>query len=153
MTIITLPCMSCLWFDHPHDHALPNAPASIAATVTSCALGVLTYNWYATLSQHPNVFISESCIPVLAAVVAAPILKLCPLYFSMVNANLLQHFPYSCHKTFPGKWASILKQKQWSFTQPPHCHVWENCHKWTEGPNYPSNYNCQSFPKQICFWC
>ena len=150
MTIITLPFMSYLWFDHPYDHVLPNAPASVAATVTSCSLGVLTYNWYATLSQYPNVFISESCIPVLAAVVSAPILKLSTV-LGLVNADLLQHFPYFCHKTFSGKWASILKQKQWSFTWPPHCHVWENCHEWTEGSNCPTNYNCHPFPNK-CFW-
>ena len=55
---------------------LPDVADSVAATVTSCSRGVLTYNRYAILSHHPNVFISESCIPFLASVGAAPILKL-----------------------------------------------------------------------------
>ena len=39
--------------------------------------GVLTYNWYASLHQRPNVQIRQSGTPAADAVLAAPILKLC----------------------------------------------------------------------------
>ena len=78
MSIFTLPFPDTIGLSL---HVLSAEPDSVAATVTSCSLGVRTYSWYATLSHRPNVLISESCMPLLAAVVAAPIRKLWPAYF------------------------------------------------------------------------
>ena len=78
MSIIKLPFPNTIGLSL---HVLSAEPDSVAATVTSCSLGVRTYSWYATLSHRPNVLISESCMPLLAAVVAAPIRKLWPAYF------------------------------------------------------------------------
>lgn len=77
-----------LWNSHryysesDHQHPLTNTrnnPASL-----SC--GTLTYNRYAALSHLPSLLIKESSIPTaaaVAAVAAAPILKLCPEYCVM----------------------------------------------------------------------
>jgi len=53
-------------------------PTRVAATAQILSLGVRIYNVYAELSHRPMVLINESWIPLLAAVVAAPILKLWP---------------------------------------------------------------------------
>ena len=49
-------------------------------TEANCVRGNLMYNLYAALFQRPRVWMSESSSPLWAAVVAAPIRKLCPLY-------------------------------------------------------------------------
>ena len=54
------------------------ALATCHATVQSSDLGVRMYIVYAALSHRPKVLIRESCRPNEAAVVATPILKLCP---------------------------------------------------------------------------
>ena len=55
--------------------------ASLPVTAASLSRGTLTYRRYAALSHLPSVLISESSTPAIAAVVAAPILKLWPAYF------------------------------------------------------------------------
>ena len=55
-------------------------PTSVAATAQILSLGVQIYSVYAKLSHQPMVLINESWTPLLAAVVAAPILKLWPAY-------------------------------------------------------------------------
>ena len=48
----------------------------------SCTLGVLIYSEYAELCHLPSILMVASGIPQAAAFVAAPILKLFPLYFA-----------------------------------------------------------------------
>ena len=50
----------------------------VAENLARWSLGVFIYNVYAELFHHPSILIVESLIPFWAAVVAAPILTLCP---------------------------------------------------------------------------
>ena len=47
-------------------------------TAAGLSRGVLTYKWYASLSQRPNILIKHAGTP--AAADAAPMRKLCPEY-------------------------------------------------------------------------
>ena len=49
-------------------------------TAARLARGVLTYKWYASLSQRPNILIKYAGTPAAAAADAAPMRKLCPEY-------------------------------------------------------------------------
>ena len=63
-----------------HSYAVPVFLASTAETPASRSLGSLMYWRNAALCQQPSVWIVESSTPAMAAVVAAPIRKLCPAY-------------------------------------------------------------------------
>ena len=54
-------------------------PINVAETAASCCCGVRMYDSNADNFQRPRVFMRESLKPILAAVVAAPMRKLCPL--------------------------------------------------------------------------
>ena len=71
----------------------------VAATTASCSWGVRTHSWYATLCHLPIVFVRESWTPQAAAVVAAPMRKLCPAYFSgwrPTSCSTSLSLAYSC---------------------------------------------------------
>ena len=53
-------------------------PINVAETAASCC-GVQMYDSNADDFQRPRVFMRESLKPILAAVVSAPMWKLCPL--------------------------------------------------------------------------
>ena len=58
----------------------------------SCLLGSLTYSWHAWLFHRPSVLMVSTGIPQTAAVVAAPIRKLCPAYSSGLRPALARTF-------------------------------------------------------------
>ena len=66
--------------------------ASSGATNARWSLGVLIYTWYAALDHLPNILIVASPSPRAAAVVAAPLRKLCPVYPSAEMPLLLNAF-------------------------------------------------------------
>lgn len=64
------------------DKVLPfgylSSDTKVAENLAMWSLGVFIYNAYAELFHCPSILIVESLIPFWAAVIAAPILKLCP---------------------------------------------------------------------------
>ena len=81
-------------YTHTHASANHTTTATVnytlywpSSNVTECKsllisanslLGSLMYTWYVWLFQHQNVSITSTGIPFAAAVVAAPMRKLCP---------------------------------------------------------------------------
>ncbi len=66
----------------PHSLPYGRVCTNAAEAPAKRALGVLMYLRNAALYHLPKVWINESSIPASAAEVAAPILKLCPAYWS-----------------------------------------------------------------------
>ena len=53
-------------------------PASVVERAMRLSFSILMYSKNAELCQRPSIWMAESSSPARAAVVAAPILKLCP---------------------------------------------------------------------------
>ncbi len=104
------------------DRSSTDSWVSVRAIAAKCSGGVLMYCRKAALCHLPSVLIMESSIPFFAAVVAAPIRKLWPAYWSwgrpsplriariwVVNHGLVMVFPFLSRNNGPGAERRLAK--------------------------------------------
>ena len=93
-------------------------PASVAESAASCSFGIRTYRKNAELCHCPNVCSTESSTPAMAAVVAAPILKLWPQYWSWATPMLVRLARICFRHGLLGR-----VQEEWAWEGPPGLYV------------------------------
>ena len=105
--------------------------------IASCSGGVLRYRRKAELCHRPNSWIVESSTPANAAVVAAPIRKLCPAYWpwgtprvtnilriSPTNVFFRRGFPAASMNRGPGRSPRLAKYPSTAATGQRLVSVW-----------------------------